>query len=39
MAEKLKSTWEIAMEKSEKMGGDQIPSLTGEQKKEIAQIR
>ena len=39
MTEKLKSSWELAMEKSAKMGGDEIPSLTGEQREEIAQIR
>ena len=39
MAEKLKSALELAMEKSKKMGGDEIPSLTSEQKDEIAQIR
>jgi hypothetical protein len=39
MTEKLKSALEIAMEKSKKMGGDEIPSLTSEQKDEIAQIR
>ena len=39
MAEKLKSTLELAMEKTKKMGGDAIPSLTSEQKDEIAQIR
>jgi hypothetical protein len=39
MAEKLKSTLELAMEKTKKMGGDEIPSLTSEQKDEIAQIR
>ena len=39
MAEKLKSALELAMEKTKKMGGDEIPSLTGEQKDEIAQIR
>ena len=39
MAEKLKSALELAMEKTKKIGGDEIPSLTGEQKDEIAQIR
>ena len=39
MAEKLKSALELAMEKTKKMGGDEIPSLTSEQKDEIAQIR
>ncbi len=39
MAEKLKSTWELAMEKTKRMGGDEIPSLTSEEKEEIAQIR
>ena len=39
MAENLKSALELAMEKTKKIGGDEIPSLTGEQKDEIAQIR
>ena len=39
MAEKLKSAWELAMEKTKKMGGEDIPSLTSEQKEEISQIR
>ncbi len=39
MAEKLKSALELAMEKTKKMGGDEIPTLTREQKDEIAQIR
>ena len=39
MAEKLKSALELAMEKADKMGGDEIPTLTGEQRQEIAQIR
>ena len=39
MAEKLRSALELAMEKTKKVGGDEIPSLTGEQKDEIAQIR
>ncbi len=39
MAEKLKSALELAMEKADKMGGDSIPVLTGEQREEIAQIR
>ena len=39
MAEKLKSALELAMEKTKKIGGEEIPSLTGGQKDEIAQIR
>jgi hypothetical protein len=39
MTEKLKSALELAMEKTKKIGGEEIPSLTGEQKDEIAQIR
>ncbi|MGA2955791.1 MAG: hypothetical protein ABSF48_08715 [Thermodesulfobacteriota bacterium] len=39
MAEKLKSALELAMEKTKKIGGEEIPSFTGEQKDEIAQIR
>ncbi len=39
MTEKLKSAYELAMEKAKKMGGDEIPSLSPEQKEEIAEIR
>lgn len=39
MTEKLKSAYELAMEKAKKMGGDEIPSLSPEQKEEIANIR
>ena len=39
MAEKLKSAFEIAMEKAGKMSGDEVLSLDPEQKKEIAEIR
>jgi len=39
MGDDLKSAWEIAMEKAKKMGGDDIPTLTAEQKNEIAHIR
>ncbi len=39
MAEKLKSALELAMEKADKMGGNEIPTLTREQREEIAQIR
>jgi hypothetical protein len=39
MAGNLKSAWEIAMEKSQKMGGEDVPSLTSGQKSEIAEIR
>ncbi len=39
MTEKLKSAYELAMEKAKKMGGDEIPSLGPEQKEEIAEIR
>ena len=39
MAERLKSALELAMEKTKKIGGDEVPSLTSEQKDEIAQIR
>lgn len=39
MAEKLKSALELAMEKTKKIGGEEIPSLTSEQKDEITQIR
>ena len=39
MAEKLKSAWQLAMEKAKKMGGDEVPTLTADQRDEIAQIR
>ena len=39
MAERLKSALELAMEKTKKIGGDEVSSLTSEQKDEIAQIR
>lgn len=39
MTEKLKSAYELAMEKAKKMGGDEIPSLSPAQKEEIADIR
>ena len=35
----LKSAWEIALEKSKKMTGEEATSLTPEQKNEIAEIR
>ena len=36
----LKSAWEIALEKSKKMGGDEeIGRLSSQQKNEIAEIR
>jgi len=39
MGEKLKSAWEIALEKTDKVGGESVRRLTGEQKEEIARIR
>ncbi|MGE5253939.1 MAG: hypothetical protein ACM3N7_08240 [Planctomycetaceae bacterium] len=39
MGSELKSAWELAMEKTQKMGGDEIPSLSPDEKKEIAEIR
>ena len=39
MGSGLKSAWELAMEKAAKMGGDDIPSLSPEEKGEIAEIR
>ncbi len=39
MAGELKSAWELAMEKAKKMGEDEIPSLSPDQKEEIAQVR
>ena len=39
MGSGLKSSWELAMEKASKMGGDDIPSLSPDEKKEIAEIR
>jgi len=39
MGSELKSAWELAMEKTQKMGGDKIPSLSTDEKEEIAEIR
>jgi hypothetical protein len=39
MGSGLKSTWELAMEKASKMGGEDIPSLSPDEKREIAEIR
>jgi hypothetical protein len=39
MAGELKSAWELAMEKAKKMGEDDLPSLSPDQKKEIAEVR
>ena len=38
MAE-LKSAWELAMEKTKNVGGEDAVSLTADQKREIAEIR
>ena len=38
MAE-LKSAWELALEKTKKMGGEDAVTLTADQKQEIAEIR
>jgi methenyltetrahydromethanopterin cyclohydrolase len=35
----LKSAWELAMEKTKKMGGEDAVTLTADQKQEIAEIR
>ena len=35
----IKSSYEIAMEKIEKMGLEETPSLTEEEKKKVAEIR
>jgi UDP-glucose 4-epimerase len=35
----LKSAWELAMEKTKKMGGEEAVSLSSNQKEEIAEIR
>jgi len=35
----LKSAWELAMEKTQKMRGEEIPSLSSDEKEEIAEIR
>ena len=35
----LKSAWELAMEKTKKMGGEDAVTLTANQKREIAEIR
>ena len=39
MGENLKSALDLAMEKAKKMGGEEIPSLSADQKSEIAHIR
>jgi len=39
MGSGLKSARELAMEKASKMGGDDIPSLSPDEKREIAEIR
>lgn len=39
MGSELKSAWELALEKANKMGGDDVPSLTSDEKQEIAEIR
>jgi hypothetical protein len=38
MAE-LKSAWELALEKTKKIGGEDAVTLTADQKQEIAEIR
>jgi len=35
----LKSAWELAMEKTKNVGGEDTVSLTADQKQEIAEIR
>jgi hypothetical protein len=35
----LKSAWELALEKTQKMGGEESVSLSSNQKAEIAEIR
>ncbi len=39
LGEKLKSAWEIALDKTDKVGGESVRRLTAAQKEEIAQIR
>jgi hypothetical protein len=39
MGDNLKSAWEIALEKAKKMGGEEPPSFSENQKNEIAEIR
>jgi len=39
MAGELKSAWELAMEKAKKMGEDDLPSLSPNEKQEIAEVR
>ncbi len=39
MGSELKSAWELAMERAKKMGEDDLPSLSPDQKKEIAEVR
>jgi len=38
MAE-LKSAWELAMEKTKNVGGEEVVALTADEKQEIAEIR
>jgi hypothetical protein len=38
MAE-LKSAWELAMEKTKNVGGEDVVALTADQKREVAEIR
>ena len=38
MAE-LKSAWELALEKTKNVGGEDVVTLTADQKQEIAEIR
>jgi hypothetical protein len=35
----LKSAWELAMEKTKNVGGEDVVTLTADQKEEIAEIR
>ncbi|MCX5912264.1 MAG: hypothetical protein NTV04_10065 [Deltaproteobacteria bacterium] len=35
----LKSAWELAMEKTKNVGGEDVVALTANQKREIAEIR
>lgn len=39
MGSELKSAWEIAMERAKGMGGEDLPSLSPDQRKEIAEVR
>ena len=39
MGSESKSAWELAMERAKKMGEDDLPSLSPDEKREIAEVR